>query len=153
MADKMMRIAGRTSNGSAVPMLADSNGNIATTRTWKKEWVSITSSAMEIRDTTSHDLDPVDVSGIPLYSLRILNRLGVPITLRFKTDVNTSNGYGLHNPDATAKAITVAPTQSYIMITPDDLPLLNYVKLLRMTVTASEVPNSGTFEAYMVTIK
>lgn len=153
MADKMMRVAGRTSGGTAVPMLADSNGNIATTRTWKREWVSITSSAMEIRDASVHDIDAVDVSGIPMFSLRILNRLGVPITIKFKTDVNTSNGYGLYKTDATAIAITVAPTQSYIMITPEDLPLLNYVKLLRMTVQASETPTSGIFEAAMVTIK
>ena len=153
MADKMMRIAGRTSGGTAVPMLADSNGNIATTRTWKKEWVAITDSALEIRDTDAHDLTAMDVSGIPMYSLRILNRLGVPVTLTFKTDVNTTNGYGLCNTDATAKAVTIAPTNSYVVITPEDLPFLNYIKWLRISVRAQSVPESGTFEAAMVAIK
>lgn len=153
MSDKMMRIAGRTSGGTAVPMAADANGNIGTTRTWKKEWVVITESPMEIRDTSVHDLSAKDVSGIPLFSLRILNRLGVPVTLGFKTDVNTTNGYSLLNPDATSRSITVAPANSYIMITPEDLPMLNYIRYLRITIKATSAPESGIFEACMVTIK
>lgn len=152
MADKMMRIAGRTSAGTAVPMLADSNGNIGTTRTWKKEWVTIQSS-LEIRDTSSHSLPVMDVSEIPTYSLRFLNRLGVPVTISFLTDINQSNGYGLYGNDAVTKSITLQPTSHYIIITPEDCPILNYIRLLRLIVKASSTPSSGTFEAYMVTAR
>lgn len=151
MADKMMRIAGRTNGGVAVPMLVDSNGNVSTVRTWKKEWVTI-QSALEIRDTNEHSLDAIDVSGIPLFSLRILNRLGVPITIKFSTDANTFNGYKLADNNGTPVSITIQYTNDYVIITPNDLPFLNYIKYLRMTVTAESVPASGTFEAHMVKI-
>ena len=152
MADKMMRIAGRTSGGVAVPMLADASGNISTTRTWKKEWVTIQSS-LEIRDTSSHSLPVMDVSEIPTYSLRFLNRLGVPVTITFLTDVNQSNGYILIGSDAVSKSITLQPANSYIIITPEDCPILNYIRLLRLNVKASSTPSSGMFEAAMVTVR
>lgn len=152
MADKMARVAGRTSEGIAVPMKASSDGDISTTRTWKKEWIPIETN-VEIRDTTGHNCPVIDVSDIPTYSLRILNRLGKPITLNFLSDVNQSNGYALLNMDATRKAVTVQPANAYIMITPEDVPLLNYIRYLRLQVTASAAPESGIFEAYMVTVR
>lgn len=152
MADKMMRVAGRTSAGTAVPMLADSNGNIGTTRTWKKTWITIQSS-LEIRDMTVHTLPVMDVSEIPTYSLRFLNRLGVPVTITFLSDVNQNNGYNIVGSDAVSKSITLQPTNDYIIITPEDCPILNYIQLLRLKVKASSTPSSGTFEAHMVTVR
>lgn len=152
MADKMMRIAGRTSGGVAVPMKASSDGDISTTRVWEKEWIPIETN-VEIRDTTSHKCPTIDVSDIPTYSLRILNRLGTPITLNFLTDVNQTNGYPLVNMDGTRKAVTIQPTAGYIMITPEDVPLLNYIRYLKLEVIASTAPESGGFEAYMVAMR
>lgn len=152
MADKMMRVAGRTEGGTAVPMKASTNGDISTTRTWQKTWETLQTS-LEIRDTSEHNLTAVDVRGIPTYSIRILNRLGVPITLSFLTDVNSLNGYSLANVDGTSKSITIAPTNNYVIITPEDLPFLNYIQYLRISVKASSAPSSGIFEAAIVTIK
>ena len=152
MADKMMRIAGRTSGGTAVPMLADANGNIATTRTWKKEWVSLLA-ATAVTDANAHDVTAYDVSGIPMFSLRVCNRTGVDVTLSFKTDVNTSNGYTLCDADQADYAITIASSSRYTIITPEDLPILNYIKYLRIVYKAASTPSSGTLEINMVTIK
>lgn len=152
MADKMMRIAGRTPAGVAVPMKASADGDISTTRTWKKSWQQIVT-ALEIRDTNGHDLDAVDVRDIPTFSLRIINRLGVPVTIMFLSDVNTTNGYALHNMDQTSKSITVSPGNGYVIITPEDLPFLNYVQYVRLQVKASTAPASGIFEAYLVAVR
>ena len=152
MADKMMRVAGRTSGGVAVPMKASTDGDISTTRTWKKSWQQIVTN-LEIRDVDNHNLDAVDVRDIPIFSLRIINRLGVPVTITFLTDVNTTNGYSLLNMDQTSKSITVSPGQGYVIVTPEDLPLLNYVQYVRLQVKASAVPTSGVFEAALVVVR
>lgn len=152
MADKMMRIAGRTSGGIAVPMKASTDGDISTTRVWKRSWQTI-QTALEIRDTATHNLPAVDVRDVPTFSIRITNRLGVPVTIAFLTDVNTSNGYSLYNMDQTPKTVTVSPGNGYVIITPEDMPILNYVQYLRLQVKASSAPSSGTFEAALVTIK
>lgn len=157
MADKMMRIAGRTSGGVAKPFLVDDNGNVGTTRTWKKTWVTIQEN-VEIRDTSEHNLTAFDSSGVPMLSLRILNRLkdsdnnGVPVTVRFLTDVNTSNGYGLVDTDGASKSITIQSVNDYVIITPEDMPLLNYVRYIRLSVKAQSTPTSGVVSAYAVTI-
>lgn len=152
MADKMMRIAGRTPSGTAVPMLADANGNIGTIRKWKKEWASIETS-VEIRDTNAHNCPAVDVSDVPIFSLRFLNRLDVPVTVSFLTDVNTTNGYGIQNANGERYTITLAPQNGYIIITPEDMPILNYLRYVRLQVKASSAPSSGVFDAYIVTVK
>lgn len=152
MADKMARVAGRTTGGIAVPMLADTNGNIGTTRAWKRKWVTL-QSALEIRDANSHNIDALDVRDVSMVSLRILNRLGVPITIRFLTDVNTSNGYGLVDEEGVSKnSVTISPTNGYVIFTPEDIPLLNYVQYIRLQVQAQTAPTSGTFEAAAVEI-
>ena len=157
MADKMMRIAGRTSDGVAKPFLVDNNGNVGTTRTWEKTWVTIQEN-VEIRDTSEHNLTTFDSSGVPMLSLRILNRLkdsdnnGVPVTVRFLTDVNTSNGYGLVDTDGASKSITIQPVYDYVIITPEDMPLLNYACYIRLSVKAQSTPTSGVVSAYAVTI-
>lgn len=152
MADKMMRIAGRTSDGVAVPMKASTDGDISTTRTWKKSWQQIVL-GLEIRDTNSYNLDAVDVRDIPTFSLRIINRLGVPVTITFLTDVNAFNGYALMNMDQTTKSITVSPGNDYVIVTPEDLPFLNYVQYVRLRVQASTAPASGVFEAALVVVR
>ena len=152
MADKMMRIAGRTSGGTAVPMKASDEGDISTTRKWSRSWQSI-QAELEIRDTSNHTLPAVDVRDIPTFSLRIVNRLGVPVTITFLTDANTTNGYALVNMDQTEKSITVSPGNPYVIVTPEDLPFLNYVQYVRLQVKASTAPASGIFEAALVAVR
>lgn len=153
MADKMMRIAGRTSEGTAVPMAADTNGNIGITRKWKKEWIILQPTSLEIRDTSAHYLDAYDVSDIPLYSLRVINRLKVPITLSLRTDVNTTNGYSLADKDGVTQSITIPHNMGYITITPEDWPILNYIRYLRITITAQTAPTEGAAEVYIVPMR
>lgn len=152
MADKMMRVAGRTSGGTAVPMLADSSGNVSTVRSWKKEWVTLMRDE-EIRDTDQHNATALDVRNIPMLSLRITNRLGVPVNFWLLTDVNTSNGYSLVDENMVAKSFTIQPGNSYAVITPEDLPILNYVQYLRIAAKATSTPSSGTLAIHAVTMK
>lgn len=152
MADKMMRIAGRTPDGVAVPMKASTDGDISTTRTWKRTWQNIQAN-LEIRDTEEHILPAVDVRDVPTFSIRVINRLGVPVTISFLTDINTLNGYSLNNMDQTSKNVTVSPGYGYVIITPEDMPIFNYVQYLRLKVKASSTPSTGIFEAAIVTIK
>lgn len=153
MADKMMRIAGRTSAGTAVAMSADASGNVGTTRKWKKEWINLHSSPLEIRDTSALLLDAYDVSDIPLYSLRVLNRLKVPITLSLRTDVNTTNGYRLVDKDGVVQSITIPYNNDYFAITPEDWPILNYIRYLRITIKAQTAPTEGSAEVSIVPMR
>lgn len=55
--------------------------------------------------------------------------------------------------DQTSKTVTVSPGNGYVIITPEDMPIFNYVQYLRLQVKASATPSSGIFEAAIVAIK
>lgn len=148
MSDKMIRMAARKPNGTATPVSTDADGRIITNRTWKKTWTSLT--ALEIRDTDAHDFTAVDLRDVPICSLRFQNELGVPVTVYFKTDVNTSNGYALVNKDGQSISITLQPIHDYEIITPEDLPILKYIQYLRIRVVASSAPSSGALSCAVV---
>lgn len=151
MSDKMMRIAARKPNATATPVSADSDGRVITNRTWKKVWETI-EEGVELRDVSGYDLPAIDVRDVPLYSLRFLNRLGKPVTVALKTDVNTTNGYGLCDKDGQDIYITIQPNNGYTMVTFNDFPELQWVQYLRMRVRAIEAPTSGVFSAYIVKV-
>lgn len=151
MADKMMRIAARKDNGTAAAVRSDVNGNVGTVRVWKKTWTTIEEN-IELRDTNEYKLAAFDARNIPVMSLRFINRLGVPVTMRFLTDVNTTNGYGIYDKDAAAITITIQPTNHYMILTPDELPILNYLQYVRLAITATSAPSSGSFGAYVVSM-
>lgn len=142
MADKMMRIAGRTSGGTAAAVKTDSDGRIDTIKSWGISKLTLYSGALS--DTTAITTTNTDVSEYPLVSLRITNRTGVPVTITPLTDIVTSSGWKLVDVDGSPLTIELAPTSNYIVITPTDAPWLNYIKNLRLSVQATATPSADT---------
>lgn len=140
MADKMMRIAGRTSGGTAVPMLAGSDGSISTTRKWNVVQTEIFNE--NISDTENHTMTVVDVSEYPIVSLRITNRTGVPVTIIPKMDLNSGNNYDLIGSDGSSLGIVIPHSANYCIITPNDAPWLNYLHYLKLRVIAAKTPTA-----------
>lgn len=154
MADKMMRIAGRTSAGVAVPMRADADGNIGTNRTWKTDIITLYSGA--VSDTSAIRTTNTDLSEYPIVSLRITNRTGVSIVLTPLVDLyNNNNGYELMDIDGESLAIEIPHSNHFVVISPTNAPWLNYIKYLRMSFAASATPTAGTptVEIYAVVRK
>lgn len=140
MADKMMRIAGRTSGGTAVPMLAGSDGSISTVRKWNIVQTVIFSE--NISDTAEHKISAVDVSTYPIVSLRVTNRTGVPVTIIPRMDLNSGNDYELIGADGSSLGIVIPHSANYCIITPNDAPWLNYLHYLKLTVIATTTPSA-----------
>lgn len=143
MADKMMRIAGRTTGGTAVPMLADSNGNIGTVRKWSTDIIELFNGSVSTTD--AQRTTNIDLSEYPIVSIRITNRTGVPITLTPLVDLyNNNNGYELLDASGGSLSVTIPKTSNFVMLTPHDTPWLNYIKYLRLKFMASETPTAST---------
>lgn len=154
MADKMMRIAGRTSGGIAVPMKADTDGNINTVRNWKTDIITLYSGS--VPNTDSIRTTNTDLSEYPIISLRVTNRTGVSIILTPLVDLyNNNNGYELRDKDGGSLSVEIPYTSHFVVLTPSDTPWLNYVKYLRMKFSASATPTAETptVEIYAVVRK
>ena len=151
MADKMMRIAGRTSDGIAKAVLVNSNGAISVDRPWGTVVTKILDYA--ITDDSWHHLDStgtaLDISEYPINSLRIRNTTGKAITIRFQNDLHATDHTYLES-DGQAIEIALPSTSVYHIYTPQDLPILNYIKYIKIQFKANEVPSSGSLVIYHV---
>lgn len=152
--DKMMKIAGKTSNSTAKGVRVDSDGNILAVA--KREWEQTLLEVLtddEIRDTTAKKVKPSpnDVSSFAYISLRIVNSLDADISIQFYDDWHVTGGGVLKDIDGNAFEITVPAKVSatnYIVVTPDDLPILNLLHYLTLRVAAKTTPTSGSLTIF-----
>lgn len=139
MADKMMRVAGRTSGGVAVPMSADDNGRINTNRHWNTELISLYTGG--VTNTDEIRAEKIDMSEYPIISIRITNRTGVPILITPLIDLyNNNNSYELKDIDGSSLAVEIPYSNHYCIMYPANTPWLNYVKYLRLKFAATATP-------------
>lgn len=143
---ELLKTACKTPQGTAVAPLAQADGTQITERKFGTATFPFFT-AEGIRDTNDHDSATVDVSAYGLVSLRVANGLkdangaGIPVTLQFQNDaINTT--FTLRNIDGTE--IKPVIPYGYVVVLPDDIPLLNYFSTLTLRVRASAVPSSGS---------
>lgn len=148
MADKMMRIAARTSGGTAKPVLAGSDGEIVINRPWKTEIITLFDSVLTTTDRSR--VTDYDLSKYPIVSLRVQNDTGVPVTIEMLDDTAVTGRFDLDSTGA--YEIKTFPNSAQIYyITPTDMPLLSCIYKFRAFVKATETPNgTGSFKIYAV---
>ena len=149
----MMKIAGKTNTNVAKPFLVKEDGSQIISRPWGTT-VNTIIQAEEIRDTSVHTISGdqiIDLSQYPINSLRIRTTLDQDVTLLFYYDLaKNSTVYIDDFTDGSLKVVVPADSNHWKIVTPDDLPLLEYGKYLRFRYTASEAPTTGTLTIYHV---
>lgn len=145
MADKMMRTAGRTSDGIAKAFLVNADGGMIVDRPWVETDTQVFN--LEITDTNWHtnisDGTVLDISAYPLNSLRMRNTTGKVVTVRLLNDLNRSNTtYLAYNGEFVD--LVLPATSDYYVFTPQECPWLNYLHYLKFQVKAAETPASGS---------
>lgn len=135
-------------DGVALPFAVSSEGKILTSHVWKTDVIDITGD-QQIRDTNNHSFpattdSAIDVSGYAILSLRIYNSTNKKFVIGLYADYRDNLGAWMSNAEGTEVAIVVNKESGISMITPDDMPELNYIKYLRIYVRALEEPTSGT---------
>ena len=109
-------------------------------KTWSNT-IETVASMEEIRDTSSHALGSVDLSGYAFASIRINNSLGVPCTMNLYDDRLEASTNWMMRPDGSFVSVNIPAGSS--IITDDDLKELPYLKLFRPIIIASSAPTSG----------
>lgn len=147
--DKMMKIAGKTSSSTAKGIRVDSDGKLIVIS--KREWEQTALTILDgdqIRDTNAKTAKPTsnDVSGFAYISFRIINSLDADVSIQFYDDWHVTGGSVLKDINGNTIEITVpakvSATQN-IVVTPDDLPILNLLHYLTLRVQAKTTPTSG----------
>lgn len=132
MSVNVMPIGGKFDNdGNPVVMgvAVDGDGAPISARKWKNEVVQI----LDVTDPTSGTkvCTVIDLANAGAVSLRVDNGLNVPVQLVFYTDYYNHNYY---MRDATGSYITktIPAGQKFVMITPDDIPAMQWLAKLKI---------------------
>lgn len=145
MSDTMLKIAGKTEEGTAKPFLIGDNGETIVERPWTIDAINIVSNE-EIRDTTARTNMPdavVDMSKYPINSLRIRSSLDADLIIQFYADLNKTSSTYIEDDNGVFE-ITIPANDNYFrMVTPKQLELLTYGKYLKFRYAASTVPTTG----------
>lgn len=155
MAD-MIRIAGKTDNNTASPFHLTENGNLCTQHNWEYEISNIVTATptdtTEVRVGVGEE-NAIFVAGYGLISLRITNNTGVPVHIRFMAD-HTYDATGfLADVDGNRIEFDVpSSSTNFIIITPEDIPALNYLRLLKFRYACKETPTNTTGDTFKVAL-
>lgn len=149
----LLKIGGKTKSNTASAFLLGDDGAAVVSRPWESKVNTIINNE-EIRDTDIHTLSNdqiIDLSQYPINSLRIRTTLDKDVTLIFYYDLAKQSTIYIDDfTDGTLTIVVPADSNHWKLITPDELPLLEYGLYLKFRYTASEAPTTGTLTIYHV---
>lgn len=142
----MLKIAAKDTNGTAKAFLVETDGKTIVSRPWAQERNEIIAN-VEVRDTTRHSNiggNVIDISQYPINSLRIRSSLDADVTIGLYNDADATSTSYLASGDAAVSLVIPANNNYVNIITPEDLPVLNYLKYLKIHYKAASVPTEGS---------
>ena len=157
MSDKMMKVAGKTSNSTAKGMGVTNDGEVISVRRFENITPTVIVPAnTEIRDTNRHATIDVECD---LYA-HAVNCIIVTTTLDADIDVIVLDGGRLANQgymyklDGSRVGFTIPKSvgnaSKVYIITSEDIPELDYIKFLKLNYAAKTTPTSGSFKVEVI---
>ena len=154
---ELLKIGVKADNGNAKAIHSDNNGNVQTGKVWGIDEFKLID-ALEIRDTAFHKsfegagaIGAIDCSKYGLISLRVNNTTDQVINMRLCDDTLTGTSYPMLDVNGNTTIIPIpAGTSYWMVITSNDLPVLNYLKYLKVSVYAkgTTAPITGSVSVY-----
>ena len=148
---KFLPFCGKNPSNNATPIKVTANGELKTMHIWEGKWNTLLSESL--RNTTAIVLPEtaLDISDYAIASLRIRSSLDASVTLTLMTDAPNSSGRWACDANGSAITISVPVTNNVMIITADDLPVLNHLKTIQLRVKADDVPTTGTLTVWAYT--
>lgn len=141
----LFKIAGRNDSGNASSFSLNDSGEAKVQHQWKFERISLINSQTSIRSTDDIWTDTIDVSKFATFSLRISSSLDQPVAVNFGYDGSSTNTSYLKNYGGSNIGFTIPSDFVGVrMITPEDIPNLQYIGKIRLKLQCSTAPTSGS---------
>ena len=142
-------VGGKTPSSTAAALSVDANGMLETKKTWVNDFTALqlNGSAWITPSTTAKYTDALDVSDAAMVILMVTNSAkdsssnAVPVTFSFlRTDVDNSTEL-LRN--LSGDVIQFNTSTAYVLVTPDDIPELKYLKYIRFKIQSASAVSTG----------
>ena len=146
-------IGAKSSNNTVVGVAADASGNLTTKKVWNNDVELIYEMSSTPSGTSTIWVDPVDLSDCGAVSLRISNGMDVNFTLYFGSDIpndGTAGHYALKDIEGTDHTLTIPASTNRIVLTPDDVPLLQWINTLNLAIKPASTPSTGAVKIWLV---
>lgn len=153
----LLKIAGKTDADVAKPFRVNASGDAVIERDLNTTLIDIITN-LELRDTDAHQtaLDNTTLAkftGSAIKSVRIFSTLDQPVKFWLLDDYHKPDLNYLCRLDDVPITFTI-PAQTYNrrhIITPHDIPELDYLHYVKFTFKAEVAPTSGLIKAVVVT--
>ena len=137
------KFAGKNDSNVVTPVSVSDEGHIREERKFNNSEYDIVNEVLAITEKTAYPSYDARNSG--LISIVVLNRSGVSLDLQFNTPKDYS-AQGISTAVYNVKGepfIFTIPSGRLTVITPEDLPMLNYAQYINISLTPSGTP-TGT---------
>lgn len=142
-------VGGKSPDSTLLGISVDNNGNLVTKKSWDNEPIRLyeMTELVTTKDTIRPDAISVDDCGA--FSLRIYNTTNVSYKIGFYSDV-TSNRYALTDMYDNPHQFEVSSDTDFVTVTPDDMPILNWIRNVRLYILPQGIPTTGSLIIWLV---
>lgn len=147
----VLPIGGKSPSETVVGFSADANGNLITKKKWDNNIELIYEMDSTPSGTSTIWLTPVDISDCGAVSIRISNTLDVDVKLYIASDLpdDGTAHYALKDINGDDYLLTIPANKSRIVISPDDVPVLQWLNSLNLAVKPSSTPTTGIVKIWL----
>ena len=147
----------KSPSDTVVGVAADADGKLKTKKAWENDLITIFDTAAQGQglpvSTSTIWTEQIDVSDAGAISLRIRQSTDTSYVVEFGTDTSKTS-YALRELESETNSIRInIPASSntkYYIVTPDDVPILAWIRKIRLAITPAEVPTTGNLAIWVV---
>lgn len=139
---EIMKVGGRKEDGTAAAIGIDSNGYLKIKRVWETQTKNIFTGTLSNTTAVTTVSNVVNALEWGMVSLRVNNLLDSAVKIMLYWDNNVDGTEWMKNFNGEYVTFTV-PAESQMIITPDDLPILNYLRYIKCRINAVTPPTNG----------
>lgn len=148
-----LKIGGKTDMNVAQPVRVKANGDIINSHEWEAENLTIYNATHTDTTVARVGFDgSISLASYGLISLRIRNKTGAPAHFVMYSDSTDTGSTPLVDFDNSPIVFDVPASDNDMVITPQDIPALAYLRILKFSVACTATPTveNGIIRVWVV---
>ena len=145
-------IGAKSPSSTVVGISADATGNLKTIKVWDNELIEVYNMDALPESTATIWTDNIDVSNAGAVSLRFFSNSDAEYEIQLGNDMFNTK-YALRDLQGEYHKIIIpsgSKLTKYIIVTPDELPILQWLTKLHIAIIPKSVPTTGRLRIWAV---
>lgn len=143
-------IVRETGDAYAKTLMLNEDGAVLESHVWDGNITQIANEQIRNTSMLYKPQQPLDVSGYAINSLRFDNTLDQPVNVKLYQDDNASSPQLLNDLNGNNIGFTVPANKKGVIVTAEDLPVLNYLTKIMLWMKCDTAPTEGALVVKVV---